>query len=42
MRWWQKFLGATVLLLGVACSRPHEELLVVFSGDCEGYLEPCG
>jgi hypothetical protein len=42
MRSWQKLLGAAVLLLGVACSRPQQDLLVVLSGDCEGYLEPCG
>jgi hypothetical protein len=44
MRWrdWRIFLGGLALCLGAGCSRPHDDLLVVYSGDCEGYLEPCG
>jgi 2',3'-cyclic-nucleotide 2'-phosphodiesterase (5'-nucleotidase family) len=28
--------------LGTACGDRSSELLVVYSGDCQGYIEPCG
>ena len=33
-----------LVLVGVGCSaKPDDaELLLVYSGDCKGYIEPCG
>jgi hypothetical protein len=40
-------LGSRVVLVALlsavaACSRGPRDLLFVYSGDCQGYVEPCG
>lgn len=34
--------AALALVASAACSRAPRELLFVYSGDCQGYVEPCG
>jgi len=47
MRGWRRFLQAAVAIgvgagaMGCA-KKPQSDLLFVYSGDCQGYLEPCG
>lgn len=37
-------LLVALALVGLGCSAPPDdtELLLVYSGDCKGYIEPCG
>ena len=47
MRFDARRLGFWALLVAAlsaaaACSRSPHELLFVYSGDCQGYIEPCG
>ena len=30
------------LLAGCGADKPGDELLLVYSGDCQAYIEPCG
>jgi hypothetical protein len=41
----RKRLLVALLASGLAaagCAKRSDELLVVYSGDCQGYLDPCG
>jgi hypothetical protein len=35
-------VGIAVLLGAAGCGNHHGDLLVVYTGDCQGYLDPCG
>jgi hypothetical protein len=39
-RW--AYAAALAFVASAACSRAPRELLFVYSGDCQGYVEPCG
>lgn len=41
-RRWGACTVVAAMLAGAACSRAPRELLLVYSGDCQGYVEPCG
>lgn len=41
-RWRAGAAVAVTLVAGVACNRAPRELLFIYSGDCQGYVEPCG
>lgn len=43
MRGWKLggWLAAALVVIS-GCGDPRPSLLVVYSGDCQGYIEPCG
>ncbi|MFQ5600508.1 MAG: hypothetical protein ACE5G2_08140 [Candidatus Krumholzibacteriia bacterium] len=41
-RWWMCCGALLAVLLLSGCGREQSELLVVYSADCQAFLEPCG
>lgn len=34
--------GFAAILATAGCGKRQSDLLVVYTGDCQGYLDPCG
>jgi len=41
-RGWGFGIAALLAVSGFGCAKPKSDLLFVYSGDVQGYLEPCG